>query len=160
MMRAALCCAARYVAASCAAAVCIGAVAGCTVVDTSELPPIDDYTDWYAMEASGAVPGHGDTVRVIYVNDVARSYPHAGEFPLGSVIVKEIRKNDNGNPGSLDYLAIMRRLDQAPGDGKLEGGWLFTWANQLGDDEIQGFTCWKKCHVQAPYTGAWLDYGL
>jgi hypothetical protein len=134
--------------------------AGCTVVDTSDLDPIDDYTTWFSIETSGKLPGHGDTVRVMYINDTARSYPHTGEYPLGSVIVKEVRENDDGNPGPLNYLAIMRRLDEAPPSGTLEGGWLFTRSSELGADEIQGFTCWKKCHVQAPYVGTWFDYGL
>jgi len=153
---------ASFLTAFCAAA-CIAAsipATGCTVVDTSELDPIDDYTDWSSIETSGAIPGHGDTVRVIYVNDVARSYPHAGEYALGSVIVKEIHENDNGNPGALNYLAIMRRLDEAPDGGKIQGGWLFTRTSELGADEIQGFTCWKKCHVQAPFAGTWFDHGL
>ena len=142
------------------AALALVASAGCTVVDTSELPSIDRYVDWYSIETTGAVPGHGDTYRIMYVNDIARSYPHAGDYPLGSVIVKEMLDNDDGNPGSLRYLAIMRRLEEAPEGGKIEGGWLFTRSSELGADEIQGFTCWKKCHVQAPYAGAWFAHGL
>lgn len=141
-------------------ALAVGLASGCTVVDTSELAPLDGYTDWYSIETGGAIPGHGDTVRVIYVNDTARGYPHTGEYPIGSVIVKEVRESDDGNPGDLNYLAIMRRLDEAPSGGTIEGGWLFTRASALGGDEVQGFTCWNKCHVQAPYPGVWLDYGM
>ena len=53
----------------------------------------------------------------------------------------------------------MRRLDDAPDGGEIEGGWLFTMASDIDDDETQGVTCWKQCHVAAPYSGAWFDYG-
>jgi hypothetical protein len=139
--------------------------AGCEV-DTSTLEPLDDYTEWYRLDNTGKVPGHGDTYRVIYVNDAARGYAHAGEYEVDSVIVKEVRANDDDTPGDLSYVAIMRKL--APADGPAEGpaadfdlddGWLFTIADEVGATEREGVSCWSDCHVAAPYAGAWLDYG-
>jgi hypothetical protein len=135
----------------------LAAVVACTEVDTSELPPLDGYRDWLTVEATGKVGGHGDSFRIIYVNAEAASYAGAAEYPLGSVLVKEIFDERDGN---LKYVAIMRRLAEAPSGGEIQGGWLFTQADEVGATEIQGFTCWDGCHVQAPYAGAWLDYGV
>ncbi len=134
---------------------------GCSeVVDTSGLPAIDDYESWYRVDSTGVIPGHGDTYRIIYANDVARQYGHAGAYALGAVIVKEIRSKDGDGPGELRYIAVMRKLAEAPPGGELQGGWLFTQFGQLGDDEkFHPETCWGRCHVQAPVDGAWLDYG-
>lgn len=136
-------------------------LAGCEV-DTSSLEPLDGYADWHRVDNTGEVPGHGDSYRIIYVNDVARRYAHAGQYAVGSVIVKEIRADDDGLPGDLSYVAIMRKLAPAgeQADGfDLEGGWLFTHTGEVGETELQGVSCWGDCHVQAPYDGAWIDYG-
>ena len=132
----------------------------CCTVDTSDLPPIDDYTSWHSVATTGAIPAHNDTYRITYVNDVGRTYAHAGAYPLGTVFVKEIRFLVDGGPGDLDYIAIMRKLDEStkPKDADLEGGWLFTFASKLGASELVT-DCWESCHVQAPFDGAWLDHG-
>ena len=137
------------------------AMIGCAPVDVSNLEPLDGYDQWYRIDSTERVPGHGDTYRIIYANDVARGYTHEYAYPVGSVIVKEIRDNNDGEPGDLRYLGVMRKLtaDQVPDGAKLEGGWLFTILDQLGADESQSPTCWENCHVQAPIDGAWLDYG-
>lgn len=130
-----------------------------TTVDVTGLPETDDYTSWDSFTTYGPVPGHGDTYRVIYTNFLARYYDHAGRYPLGSVIVKEVYENDDGNPGDLRYVAIMRKLDQAPADADLQGGWLFTMASEPGAEETFDTGCWERCHAQAPVDGAWFDYG-
>lgn len=137
------------------------ALIGCQpTVDTTGLDPLTGYDQWYRVDVTGPIPGHGDSYRIIYANPVARSFGHAGRYPPGSVMVKEIRDIDEtGEPGALRYLAVMRKLEQAPPGGELQGGWQFTMLGQLGDDETQGFTCWRRCHIQAPIDGAWLDYG-
>lgn len=147
------------------AALVVVLAASCEV-DTSSLDPIEGYTEWYRLDNTGAIPGHGDSYRVIHVNDVARGYAHAGEYPVGSVIVKEVRANDDEMPGDLSYVAIMRKLAPATGpaegpaaDFELDDGWLFTIADEVGATEREGLTCWGDCHTQAPYQGAWLDYG-
>lgn len=132
---------------------------GTTTVDPSGLAPLDGYTGWDGFETQGPVPGHGDTYRIIYANDPARLYGHAGLYAEGSVLVKEIRDNDDGSPGDLRYIAIMRKLREAPADAELHGGWLFTMASELGAEETYDASCWERCHVQAPVDGAWFDYG-
>lgn len=143
--------------------VSVGAVllcAGCPATVDTSASPIDDYESWYRIDATGVVPGHGDSYRVIYANDVARSFTHTGRYPIGSVIVKEIRKlTDEDGPGDLRYLGVMRKLGSPPPGGEIQGGWQFTIVGELGDPEKQGATCWDRCHVQAPIDGAWLDYG-
>ena len=132
---------------------------GNTPVDTSGLAALDGYTEWDRFDTQGPVPGHGDTYRVIYINEPARAYGHAGIYPEGSVVVKEIRDNDGGSPGDLRYIAIMRKLREAPTDAELHGGWLFTMASELGAEETYDASCWGRCHAQAPVDGAWFDYG-
>lgn len=128
-------------------------------IDVSELPPIDDYRSWTRIGPFvGPIPGHGDSVRPVYVNDVARSYPHAGRYPVGSAIVKEILSPE----GDLRYVAVMRKIGEEPWDTPPEGipsngGWVFT---QLTDGEEKAWDlCWATCHRQAPWDGAWFDYG-
>jgi len=133
-----------------------------TEVDTSGLPSIDGFDSWLSHETRGDVPAHSDGVRITYANDIATGYTGGGEYALGSVLVKEIF-DDTGT--DLKYHAVMRRLEEAPSGGELEGagagpgGWLFTRFDELGDAEIQGLTCWSNCHSQAPFAGTWLDYG-
>lgn len=137
------------------------ALMGCIeTVDVSGEAPIDDYESWYRVDVWGNIPGHGESYRVIYANDAARQYAHVGQYPVGSVLVKEVRELvGEDQPGDLRYLAVMRKLNTAPPGGRLEGGWQFTNVSSLGADEKQGFTCYERCHVQAPIAGAWLDYG-
>lgn len=122
--------------------------------------PIGDYTTWKRLDVTGVAPGHSDTYRIIYINDVAAN-PDADlrlGFPLGSVIVKEIRQNNNGEPGDINYIAIMRKVE-SPGTALTdEGGWLFTQSKVPGGDETYASLCWNRCHVAAPYNGAWYDY--
>jgi hypothetical protein len=130
-------------------------VAGCA--DTVSPEPLpDDYTTWASVETDGAIPGHGDTYRIIYVNDAARA-PDGLRDDLDSILVKEVRENDGGAPGALLYLAIMRkvRVGYSPDD---EGGWLFTETDAPGGEEVHRDSCWNRCHVRAPFAGVWLDY--
>lgn len=158
----------------CGAVVCgflggmTGGLIGCAPpVDVSSLEPIDGYEQWYRVDASGRVPGHGDGYRIIYANDRARTFAHEGAYLPGTVIVKEIRDGDDEN-GALSYLGVMRKLtvNDAPEGVTLDGvtlsgtGWLFTILDELGAEESQSFVCWDGCHVQAPVDGAWLDYGM
>ncbi len=137
---------------------------GCTV-DTSQLDSLDGYRTWHSLVRTDDVPGHGHTYRIIYVNDVARAYPHGGHYPLHSVMVKDVYDlRDDGTPGDLRYSAIMRRIGEEPYAKPPSGipnddGWLFTFVGSVGGDEISTGTCWASCHRAAPYDGAWLDYG-
>jgi Cytochrome P460 len=119
----------------------------------------DDYTTWKRIDVTGKAPGHADSYRVIYVNDMAAD--PAQDFNLGAqpgaIIVKEIRKNVDGEPGDLNYIAIMRRLDRTP-ISEAGGGWLFSRSEEPGGSEVHQDFCWARCHVAAPYNGAWYDY--
>lgn len=138
--------------------------AGCgESVDTAGLPSTDGFTDWHQVQVEGDAPGHGDSFRIIYVNDVARSYTGAGRYPPGSVIVKEIREAGGGPTGELLYVSIMRKLAEgdAAADGvPLDNDWLFTRADEVGASETHFGYCYDSCHAQAPVDNAWYDYGL
>lgn len=132
-------------------------------VDVSGLPETTGYEGWPSIEVTGRTPGHGDSYRIIHYNDVAESYAGAGQYPVGTVMVKEIRANDDGNPGDLSYIGIMRKIgpnaDNPPG-GFNEGGWVFTIASDGEDTSELWFpSCWGHCHVQGPIDGAWFNYG-
>lgn len=135
-----------------ALALLAAALAGCT--EAVAPPPLGDYTAWYRIDTYGPAPGHGDTYRIIYVNDVART---EGPTARDAVLVKEVRANAGGAPGALRYVAIMRKLRAGP-DPADEGGWLFSQAASPGGAETHSDQCWNRCHVQAPLAGVWLDY--
>ncbi len=139
----------------------LGSLAGCggEDVDPSGLPAIAGYQSWPSRTVKGEVAGHGDTVRVIYANDVARTYAHAGRYPVGSVLVKEVHENDYDKPGKLHETVVMRKVteDFLPSSRPLDRGWLFTQLD--GGKEIRKQLCWDKCHRQAKFDYAWFDYG-
>jgi hypothetical protein len=140
------------------------ALAACAS-ETVDQPPIpsSEYTTWgNPIVAFGELPGHGgDTYRIIYANDTARTY-EGGQYPEGTILVKEVHDlaNVNGVPtaGALQYVAIMRRLGPPPRGLTDEGGWLFSYTSDPGGTETKASYCWDACHVDAPYHGAWLDY--
>lgn len=141
-----------------AMAVTAVALVGCKVPVSPD--PIGDYTSWKRIDVTGVAPGHNDTYRIIYINEIAAN--PVGDlrlgFPIGSVIVKEIRQNNNGMPGDLNYVAIMRKEESPSTALTDEGGWLFTQSLTPGGDETYTSLCWNRCHVAAPYNGAWYDY--
>lgn len=134
-------------------------VAGCgTEIDPEGLPSIVGYDQWEHFTKTTDVPGHPNSVRVIYKNEIAAQYPHAGRYPLGTVIVKEIfNKKGDGTKGSLRYTGVIRKLGDGSGQ-PTNDGWLFT---ELRDGtEKQVDLCWTACHRVGPYDGLWFDYGL
>jgi hypothetical protein len=132
------------------------ALAACTEAVSPE--PLGDYTSWKRLDVRGPAPGHGDTYRIIYANPIAGDPTRtASDYPDGSVIVKEIRDDVDGQPGDLRYVAIMRR-DLADPSLADEGRWLFTMAAEPGGAEEKPSYCWSRCHRAAPYAGAWYDY--
>ncbi|MGE3545161.1 MAG: DUF692 family multinuclear iron-containing protein [Kofleriaceae bacterium] len=64
------------------------------------------------IDATGPAPGHGDTYRIIYANEVAAdpTWDLYLGYREGSVVVKEVRDDVDGQPGDLRYLAVMRRI--------------------------------------------------
>ena len=92
---------------------------------------LEDYTDWFSITTIGEAPGHSDSFRVIYANDEARSYSGLGQYPNGTIIVKEIYRRDGDQMGDFRYLGIMRKLSEAPAGVELDNGWLFTYRGSL-----------------------------
>ena len=149
----------------------MGVSAGCdTEVDPSELPAaLDarDYKSWGLRlpQLSDFIPGHGSSVRLIYVNPTGRSYAHGGRYPEGTVIVKEIyARKDDGSKGGLKYVGIMRKTATPPEGVPTGGGWIFTQVSgvaavQAGKSERSRDLCWDSCHRQGSWDGAWADYG-
>lgn len=136
----------------------IFAVAACT--EPVDPEPLGDYTTWKRIDVTGRAPGHADSYRIIYVND--RAADPSWDLYLGyqedSIVVKEIRANDGGQPGALSYVAIMRRLGGIDASLEDQGGWLFSESAEPGGAETHADFCWNRCHVAAPYNGAWYDY--
>lgn len=120
--------------------------------------PLGDYANpdagWYRLDTYGPAPGHDDTYRIIYANPVARSN---GTTTLGAILVKEVFDNVGNAPGSLRYVAIMRKM-RGGISVEDDGGWLFSTAELPSGAETHDDTCWSRCHVQAPLAGVWFDY--
>jgi hypothetical protein len=135
----------------------LAAVTACAEPVSPE--PLCDYTGWKRLDVQGPAPGHGDTYRIIFANPIAADpdQEFLDGYADGAVLVKEIRDNDDGSPGALRYVAIMRRgrFDSALAE---DGGWLFTQADEPGGAEVRPTYCWNRCHAAAPYAGAWYDY--
>ncbi len=137
------------------AAIMVVLLAGCA--DTVSEPPLGDYTAWARIVLDGPAPGHGDTSRVVYVNDIARAYI-GGRYPVGSILVKEIYEGEPGDPEALAYIAVMRRL-ALPDPYEAAGGWLFSLADDPASEERDRTDyCWGYCHAASPYEGVFLDY--
>lgn len=160
--------AATTLATGLAIGLAIGLAAGCsssTVVEPDPVP--GDYTSWFRLDTTGEVPGHGDTYRIIYVNDSGTAFVGAGEYGNGTVIVKEVHDLDGDQPGDLQYIAVMRKLTTAPDGGELQGitqddgsGWLFTYlADGIDSDEQNDLSCYDTCHRAAPIDHTFFDYG-
>jgi hypothetical protein len=132
--------------------------AGCgTEIDPAEVGAIDGYQEWPHFTKTTDVPGHPDSVRVIYKNDVAAAYPHAGRYPLGTIIVKEIfNRNGDRTKGSLRYIGVARKLGDGTGQ-PTDDGWLFTYVKDGKETQLD--LCWKQCHQAGPFDGLWFDYG-
>lgn len=129
--------------------------------DQADVPPLGDYTQWKPIVTYGHAPGHGDTYRVIYANDIAETYgmplpPNEFGYADGTVVVKEVYNLDgDGGQGSLRVIEIMRRIGPSAGD---QIGWVFTAASTPNGSETRQDFCWRRCHQAAPFDGAWLDY--
>jgi hypothetical protein len=132
----------------------VAVVAACTGAESVTPEPLGDYTTWDTIETYGPAPGHGDTYRIIYINDIAR---RMGTATVGATLVKEVRDNDGGAPGELRVIEIMRKVRGGIAVED-EGGWLFTATDAPGGAETHTDTCWNRCHVAAPNNGVWFDY--
>ena len=144
----------------------LGLVACADTVDVSRLPSIEGYASWPSYGHHGAIPGHGESYRTIFVNPVGRGYPGHGRYPLGTVLVKEIADDvtmtQGGQvihvAGDLRYLGVMRKIGDDSGE-ETHNGWLFTYIGSRGGEESVGQGCWSTCHRAAPLDGTWGRYG-
>ena len=114
------------------------------------------YQAWKQTQVQGEAPGHAG-YRTIYASpeahDAAQSFTYG--YQLGSILVKEVY-NDAART-DLRHVAVMRRLEETSLDRGEDAGWYFTEAKAGGDEEHFDF-CFRRCHVAAPYNGAWFDY--
>lgn len=123
-----------------------------------EISP-EEYRDFFTIEVVGEAPGHADSVRRIYVNDDARSFTGVGLYPVGSIMVKEIYERESDDTaGALRYIAIQRKLEVAPDGGELDNGWLYTFKADEDAAETHRPRCWKTCHQNAPFDGAFFNW--
>lgn len=139
-------------------AIAIGLLAA-ACAETIHPEPVGDYTTWKRLDVRGPAPGHGTSYRIIYANSIAADPAHdfVRGYADGSIVVKEIRDDDDGQPGKLRYVALMRRGLDDPTLAD-QGHWLFSMTPTPGGAETHADFCWDRCHVAAPYLGAWYDY--
>jgi hypothetical protein len=136
--------------------VLLAACSGGETLDTTGLPSAENYQTWRLYVWKGQVPGHGDSWRYVYVNDVGRTYGGGGTYTPGTVLVKEVREPREG--GALRSVDIMRKLGADQAEHDVDQGWLFS--TRSGDDETaHGGSCWQTCHQVAPLDGTFFDYG-
>ena len=134
-------------------------LAGCAG-EPPDAEPLGDYTTWKRVDTYGNAPGHGDTYRIIYINDIAAQYQVDGrpDHDEGAIIVKEVYDRAEGSapaPGELSVVEIMRRIGHDTSENE---GWTFSAAaTPTADESVQTF-CWRRCHQAAPFEGAWFDY--
>lgn len=140
-------------------AVSIIALAGCFSEVDVEITPEEYEAFGEPVVVVGEAPGHGDSYRVIYANDAARGFTGAGLYPVGTVIVKEIYRRDGDAMGDFRYIGVMRKLEETPGGGELDDGWLFTYKDDRDDPaETHRPRCWRTCHQNAPFDGTFLSF--
>ena len=115
-----------------------------------------DYKAWTSTEVAGDAPGHAG-FRTIYANDLARDpmQPFLYGYQEGAILVKEVF-NDAART-DLRHVAVMRRIGPVTKALVNDGGWYFTEAGAGADEKHFDF-CFRRCHVSAPYNGAWFDY--
>ena len=114
-----------------------------------------DYKTWKQTMVAGDAPGHAG-YRTIYVNDAARA-PQSFTlgYQEGSILIKEVF-NDAART-DLRHVAVMRRIGAVTKALENDGGWYFTEAPAGGEEKHFDF-CFRRCHISAPYNGAWFDY--
>jgi hypothetical protein len=135
----------------------LGLVCACGTSLPAELTPYDelDYKSWTATFVQGEAPGHTG-YRTIYANDLARDPTQSFVlgYQEGSIFVKEVF--DDAARTERRHVAVMRRIG-ITNAFEDDGGWYYTEAKGDGPEQHYDF-CFRRCHVAAPYNGAWFDY--
>lgn len=99
------------------------------------------------------IPGHGDKARVIYVNPAGWDYAGkaaAGrfEFPVGTVVVKEIYAS--GSPAPGEKPTTLDVMIKAPDDPDARGGWVWVVKDLAsGKETVMTTTFCQSCHGNA-----------
>ena len=57
--------------------------------DSGESIAIPEHATWPSIQFTGEVPGHGNTIRVVFINDVAQQFS-GGQYPEGSILINEV----------------------------------------------------------------------
>ncbi|HKA88783.1 MAG TPA: cytochrome P460 family protein [Haliangiales bacterium] len=135
-----------------------GACVGSAVDDPQFLSEysIAGYESWFSVDFTGDVPGHGDTFREVYVNPIGRSYPGGGQYPIGTILVKEVFRDAAHT--DLSVIEIQRYVGNRNVNAPVDGGWVFTSKKSAADGETYHRTCWE-CHRQATYGGSFYAFG-
>jgi hypothetical protein len=157
------------IAANLALALAAAAVASTTVMASCAAPArpefaLSDFPSWVrttSVSLDYPVPGHMDKFRIARINPVgaaARPRRVGGEtrwdFPIGTVIVKEIYPSSKPSPGERpSTLTIMAKQ---PEDPQARGGWLWITKSLPDGKEtvFQGdfcFTCHANANEAHPY---------
>ena len=115
-----------------------------------------DYRGWKQTHVAGDAPGHAGW-RTIYANDAARdpAQPFVYGYKEGTILIKEVFNDPERT--DLRHVAVMRRIGPVTRALEDDGGWYFTEAPS-GAEESHFDFCFRRCHVSAPYNGAWFDY--
>ena len=50
------------------------------------------------------------------------------------------------------------RGDERAQRGAVFGCWAHSESDAPNGEEVHKGTCWRRCHIAAPYNGAWYDY--
>lgn len=121
---------------------------------------------WSLRVTYGETPGHGDTIRHIYADPLAQTFGGDRAYPQGSMLVKEIYENVGGREGALQVIETMHRTESVVEDSTFilyekRMGWVFGAAStRNGPESDKSDFCWRRCHVNAPISGAWFDYSV
>ena len=114
-----------------------------------------DYLNWRLLRAisgpnpalgGGAHSGDTNYFRLVYVQP-AEARPIGGQYPVGTIFVKELRENDNGKPGNVTgaITVMVKRGGTFSPEGN---GWeyfmtdlAFTQTLAQGGSETMCFSC-------------------
>ena len=131
-------------------------LSGCAEEEASLLVP-SDYPDWdrtVSETVRRQIPGHGDTFRRIYINDVGTTVEPTGgdegvryDYPIGTILVKEAYNEDPTADADPDGITAMVK---SPGADESRGGWIWISKDpETGaEDRSLGEYC-LSCHESA-----------
>jgi hypothetical protein len=137
---------------------------GCSKKKNEEISIPQDYPSWQRTtekDLDYMIPGHGDTIRRIYINDIGTEVEISQEegrdlynYPEGTVIVKEHYPSQSAAENK--EIESITAMIKAPQDPRARGGWL--WLSKDPDTgETRVFTqefcitCHENANEAHPY---------